>query len=51
MIKISCETNKSLTLEEIETFQGELKSIDRKNLDKLKSSILKYGFTVAKTLS
>lgn len=34
-----------LPIEEIENFQGELKSIDLTNLNKLKSSIEQYGFS------
>lgn len=34
-----------LPIEEIENFQGELKSIDQTNLNKLKSSIEQYGFS------
>lgn len=34
-----------LPISEIEAFQGKLKSIDEENFDKLKRSILKYGFS------
>lgn len=45
MIKISCDCKTMLPIEEIENFQGELKSIDLTNLNKLKSSIEQYGFS------
>ena len=34
-----------LPIEQIDSFQGKLKSINEENFEKLKSSILKYGFS------
>jgi DNA modification methylase len=44
-IKITCKTEKYLHIDELESFQGELKSIDDEAMEKLKGSILKYGFS------
>jgi hypothetical protein len=45
LIKITCKTEKYLHIDELEIFQGELKSIDDESMEKLKQSILKYGFS------
>lgn len=44
-IKINCECQHSLTVEQLQAFQGKLKSIDSESFDKLKASIVKYGFS------
>lgn len=44
-IKITCRTNDYLPINEIENFQDQLKTIDDSELEKLKQSILKYGFS------
>jgi DNA modification methylase len=44
-IKITCKTDKYLHIDELEAFQGKLKSIDNESMEKLKKSILKYGFS------
>ena len=45
MIKVTCDCKTMLPISEIEAFQGKLKSIDEENFNKLKKSILKYGFS------
>lgn len=45
MINITCDCKSMLPIEQIEAFQGKLKSIDDENFEKLKGSILKYGFS------
>jgi hypothetical protein len=44
-IKIACKTDRYLHIDELETFQRELKSIDDEAMEKLKKSISKYGFS------
>ena len=44
-IKISCQGADTLPLAEFKDFQGDLKTITPENLEKLKRSILKHGFT------
>ena len=44
-IKITCECQHSMTVEQLQAFQGKLKSIDSEAFDKLKASIVKYGFS------
>lgn len=44
-IRITCESSGLMTLDELENFQGELKSIDAESFKKLKMSIEKYGFS------
>ena len=44
-IKIKCKAADGMPLDELYEFQGELKTISDDELDKLKKSILKYGFS------
>ena len=44
-IKITCDTASMMPLDDLEAFQGKLKSIDSEAFDKLKASIVKYGFS------
>lgn len=44
-IKISCKCSDSLPIDELKAFQGKLKTIDEESFNKLKASILKYGFS------
>jgi len=44
-IKITCDSKAALTIDELENFQGKLKSIDEDAFAKLKASILRYGFS------
>jgi hypothetical protein len=44
-IEISCKGSGFADFEEIENLQGEIKSLSEANLEKLKKSILKYGFS------
>jgi hypothetical protein len=44
-IRVTCRAADSLPIDQILEFQGELKKISKDNLDKLKRSILKHGFT------
>lgn len=43
-IKIDVKTEKTMKLEELQQFQGDLKELSDVNKNKLKRSILKYGF-------
>lgn len=45
-IKINCETQDYLKLEELKEFQGELKARDDSDIDKAVKSIKKFGFSV-----
>lgn len=45
-IKISCETQDYLPLEELTEFQGELKKRDDEDVRKMIESIKKYGFAI-----
>ena len=45
-VRITCAGAGEIDLDRVVAFQGELKSITRKNLEKLKSRILKNGFNV-----
>lgn len=45
LIKITCESSGLKSIEEIEAFQGDLKTIDDEDFKKLKKSIIKYGFS------
>ena len=47
-IKITCEGTDYVDYKTLAPFQGDLKIITDENLDKLKRSIIKYGFTVPK---
>jgi len=44
-IKITCKVQKYLPIDQIKNFQGDLKTIDRHELEKAKGSIKKYGFS------
>lgn len=44
-IKISCKYTDSVAIDDLIEFQGELKTINKEELKKLKESILKYGFS------
>jgi hypothetical protein len=44
-IKIKCKAADGLEIIELEAFQGELKTISDDELEKLKKSIIKYGFS------
>jgi hypothetical protein len=44
-IKIKCKAADGMALDELYEFQGELKTISDDELEKLKKSILKYGFS------
>jgi ParB-like chromosome segregation protein Spo0J len=46
-IEIKCTGTTTLALEEIQRFQGDLKKLSAKNLEKLKQSIIKRGFCAA----
>lgn len=45
MIAITCDCKTMLPIDQIEAFQGKLKSTDLTNFNKLKKSILAYGFS------
>lgn len=45
VIKITCKTADRLPMDKLTSFQGELKTIDDTAMDKLKQSIVKYGFS------
>ncbi len=45
-IRVTCSAADTIELEEVSGFQGNLKTINRKNLEKLKNRILKHGFNV-----
>ena len=44
-IKITCNGSRSVDIGDLQDFQGGLKKIERADLEKLKNSILKYGFS------
>jgi hypothetical protein len=44
-IKITCKAADGMALDELYEFQGELKTISDDELEKLKKSIVKYGFS------
>lgn len=44
-IPITCKVTEYETLERIQTFQGNLKSTDKQRIEKIKASVLKYGFS------
>ena len=43
-IPIKCKGNRNLSYKELKTFQGNLKEMSKSNAEKLKKSILKYGW-------
>ena len=43
-INVTCEASKRLSVEELLEFQGELKTLHVKSYNRLKNSIMKYGF-------
>ena len=45
-IKITCEGTDYVDYKSLTPFQGHLKTLSEDNLEKLKASIIKYGFTV-----
>ena len=45
-IKITCDGTDYVDFKKLKPFQGDLKTITDENLQKLKNSIIKYGFTV-----
>ena len=45
-IKITCDGTEYIDYRQLKPFQGNLKTITEENLQKLKNSIIKYGFTV-----
>ena len=44
-IRVTCQANSAIGLDEIHRLQGDLKSLSEENFDKLKKSILKYGIS------
>jgi ParB-like chromosome segregation protein Spo0J len=44
-IAVTCQTAESLPLEKIVAFQGNLKTLEKQEFEKLKASILKYGLS------
>lgn len=44
-IRITCDTASMMPIDDFEAFQGKLKSITEAEFEKLKSAILKYGFS------
>lgn len=44
-VKITCDTEKSLPLDEILEFQGGLKTLETKEFEKLKQSIIQHGLS------
>lgn len=44
-ISITCKTGELIEIAKLERFQGDLKEITPEAMDKLKSSIIKYGFS------
>lgn len=45
VIQITCKSDQLLPITQLENFQGKLKSIDEQSFNKLKESIVKYGFS------
>lgn len=45
IVRITCKTNDYLSISEIENFQGSLKITDEERINKLKQSIIKFGFS------
>lgn len=44
-ININCQGSKIISIDNLKEFQGGLKNISKVNLDKLKNSIVKFGFS------
>lgn len=44
-IRIACEGTHFLDIDEIDIFQGQLKSLSDENYEKLKTAILELGFS------
>lgn len=44
-IPITCKSDQLLPISQLENFQGKLKAIDEQSFNKLKESIIKYGFS------
>ena len=44
-IRITCDVATTMPIDDLEAFQGKLKSITEAEFEKLKSAILKYGFS------
>ena len=44
-IPITCKSDQLIPISQLENFQGKLKAIDEQSFNKLKESILKYGFS------
>lgn len=44
-IKITCQTKDSIPVDELEQFQGNLKTLNDKQAAKIEASIVRYGFT------
>jgi len=44
VIKITCKGSASVPLDTLQNFQGNLKTLEKPALEKLKRSLLKYGF-------
>ncbi|MFW5700786.1 MAG: ParB N-terminal domain-containing protein [Cyclobacteriaceae bacterium] len=45
-IKISCQAADSLPIDKLKNLQGKIKKINKINIQRLKESILKYGFSM-----
>lgn len=44
-IRVTCKANSTIGLDEIHSFQGDLKILTDENFERLKNSILKYGIS------
>lgn len=44
-IEVTCKNTKLMSIEQLEKFQGKLKAIDEDSFNKLKKSIINYGFS------
>jgi len=44
-IRITCDAAITMPIDDLEAFQGKLKSITEAEFEKLKAAILKYGFS------
>ena len=45
VIKITCKGSGVIPLDQLQNFQGNLKTLDKSALEKLKRSLIKYGFS------